>query len=138
MIEQARAQLLVLEKSYFPRFFLQGSAYSRGTGAELNGARLGGANGLAPNVQNYALGFTVTFPVADRASIRAKQAGQSATVRAEEARATHRLAQPRSPSVARSDRGRRPPPSMAPSRRRLRETVCCASFFRAEILVSCL
>ena len=87
VIEQARAQLQVLERAYFPRFFLQGSAYARGTGAQLDGTRLGGANGLAPTVQNYALGFAVTFPVFDLASIHAKQAGQSATVRAEEARA---------------------------------------------------
>ena len=37
-------------------------AYARGTGAETNGNILGGVNGLAPNVQNYALGFSVTFP----------------------------------------------------------------------------
>ena len=46
----------------FPRFYLQGSAYARGTGAETNGDRLGGLNGLAPNVQNYALGFTRDLP----------------------------------------------------------------------------
>ena len=85
-IEQLRAQLRTLERTYFPRFFLQGSAYARGTGAELNGSRLGGLNGLAPNFQDYALGLTVTFPVMDRASIRAREAEQSATVRAETAR----------------------------------------------------
>jgi outer membrane protein TolC len=85
-IEQLRAQLRALERTYFPRFFLQGSAYARGTGAELNGGRLGGLNGLAPNFQDYAVGFTVTFPVMDRASIRAREAEQSATVRAETAR----------------------------------------------------
>ena len=47
---------------------------------------LGGLNGLAPNVQNYALGFSVTFPVFDLPSIRAREAGQSATIRAETAR----------------------------------------------------
>ena len=56
-------------------------------GAELNGERLGGLNGLAPNAQNYALGFSVTFPVFDsRIAIRAREAGQSATIRAETAR----------------------------------------------------
>jgi outer membrane protein TolC len=47
---------------------------------------LGGLNGLAPDTQNYALGFSVTFPVLDFASIRAHEAEQSATVRAETAR----------------------------------------------------
>ncbi len=86
VIEQLRLQLKSLQKSYFPRFFLQGSAYARGTGAETNGDRLGGLNGLAPSTQNYALGFTVAFPVMDFVSIRAQEAGQSARIRGETAR----------------------------------------------------
>ena len=79
-------QLSVLDKSYYPRFFAQGAAYARGTGASIDGTRLGGANGLAPDVQNYALGLSVTFPILDLPSIRAKQAGQSAVIRSETAR----------------------------------------------------
>lgn len=86
VIERLRAQLKVLERSYFPRFYAEASTYARGTGAEVNGNNLGGVNGLAPTVQNSALGFTVTFPVFDRPAIRAKEAGQSATIRAETAR----------------------------------------------------
>ena len=52
----------------------------------MDGRRLGGLNGLAPNVQNYALGFTMTFPVMDYASVRAREAEQSANIRAEQAR----------------------------------------------------
>jgi outer membrane protein len=86
VVEQLRSQLRILERSYFPRFYLQGSAYARGTGAETNGNNLGGLNGLAPTTQDYALGFTVTFPVMDRASIEAKEAGQAANILAETAR----------------------------------------------------
>jgi outer membrane protein TolC len=85
-VEQARAQLRALERSYFPRFYLQGAAYARGTGAGTNGDRLGGANGLAPNFQNYALGFTVNFPILDLPSLRAREAEESAAVRSQEAR----------------------------------------------------
>lgn len=85
-VEQARAQLRALERSYFPRFYFQASAYARGTGAETNGAVLGGVNGLAPSVQNYALGFSVTFPAFDLPAIRAREAVQSATIRAQTAR----------------------------------------------------
>jgi outer membrane protein len=53
----------------------------------VNGNNLGGADGLTPNTQDYALGFSVTFPLFDRASIRAKEAGRSAEIRAETARA---------------------------------------------------
>jgi outer membrane protein len=85
-LEQARAQLHALERSYFPKFHLQGSVYARGTGAELNGGRLGGLNGLAPTVQDYALGFSVTFPVLDLPALRAREAAQSATIKSQAAR----------------------------------------------------
>jgi outer membrane protein TolC len=86
VIEQTKAQLKALERSYFPRFYLQGSAYARGTSAETDGKLLGGVNGLAPSVQNYALGFTVTFPALDLPSVQAREAAQSAAVRAQTAR----------------------------------------------------
>jgi len=35
VVEEVKAQLKVLERTYFPRFYLQGSAYARGTGAEV-------------------------------------------------------------------------------------------------------
>lgn len=87
VVEQEQARLRALERTYFPRFYLGGSAYARGTSAETNGALLGGLNGLAPNVQNYALGLTVNFPVFDLPALRAREAAQSATVRAQSARA---------------------------------------------------
>jgi len=86
VVEQAQAQLRALERSYFPRFYLQGAAYARGTGAETDGKLLGGLNGLAPSVQDYALGFTVSFPVLDRPAVQAREAAQSAAVRAQAAR----------------------------------------------------
>jgi outer membrane protein TolC len=86
VVEQNKSELGILERSYFPRFFAQGSAYARGTAAGIDGTRLGGFNGLAPDTQNYALGFTVTFPIFDLPSIHAREAGKSATIRAETAR----------------------------------------------------
>ena len=86
-IEQAQAQLRILERIYFPKFALQGSAYTRGTGAEITGTRLGGLNGLGPNVENYALGFTVAFPVLDLPALRAREAAQTAVIRQQAARA---------------------------------------------------
>ncbi len=85
-VAEARAQLRALERSYFPKFSLQASVYARGTGAETNGALLGGVNGMAPTYADFALGFTVTFPIMDLASIRAKESAQSATIRAQAAR----------------------------------------------------
>jgi outer membrane protein TolC len=86
VVQQLQAQFRILERSYFPRFSLQGAAYARGTGAQTDGNNLAGFAGVLPNTQNYALGFTVTFPVFDLPSLRARQAGQSANLRAEQAR----------------------------------------------------
>jgi outer membrane protein TolC len=85
-VQQAEAQLKTLERSYFPRFSLQGAAYARGSGAQTDGRILGGLNGLGPSTQDYALGLTVTFQIFDFASIHAREAQQSALVRAESAR----------------------------------------------------
>ncbi len=76
------AQLKALERSWVPLFNLEGSAYARGTGAETNGDRLSGANGLAPNVGNYVVGVNITFPVMDFASIHAKAAMQESLTKA--------------------------------------------------------
>jgi len=85
-VDQAKAQLRALERSYFPKFSLQAAAYGRGTGNEIDGGRLGGLNGLAPNFQNYAIGFSMTFAVMDLTAIHAREAAQSATIRAQAAR----------------------------------------------------
>jgi outer membrane protein TolC len=86
-IEETRAQLHALERSWFPRFYLEGAVYARGTGAETSGAILGGVNGLAPTVQNWALGLTLSFPATDRPALREKEAIAAANMRAEQARA---------------------------------------------------
>jgi outer membrane protein TolC len=78
---QSSAQLHATERSWVPQFNLEAAGYARGTGAETNGQRLAGANGLAPNVQNYAVGVNVTFPFMDFASIHAREAAQAATLR---------------------------------------------------------
>ncbi|MBW8749170.1 MAG: TolC family protein [Acidobacteria bacterium] len=76
------AQLHAIERSWAPQFNLEGAAYGRGTGAETDGRRLTGTNGLAPNIGNYVAGINITFPVLDFASMHAKAAAQSATLRA--------------------------------------------------------
>jgi outer membrane protein len=79
---QSSAQLHALERSWVPQFSLEGAGFARGTGAENDGQRLGGANGLAPTVGNYAIGVNVTFAFMNFASIHAREVTQAATVRA--------------------------------------------------------
>ena len=84
-IAQEQSRLKSLERRYYPQFLLQGLAAARGTGMEVDGTRLGGLNGLAPTVQNYGLGLTVTFPVMDRFAIHEQEVAQSANIRAGQA-----------------------------------------------------
>lgn len=84
-IAQAQIQLKATERTNYPQFEVQGLASARGTGMLTDGARLGGANGLAPTTQNYSAGLTVTFPFMDRFAIREQEAMQAANIRAGQA-----------------------------------------------------
>ncbi|MDQ2710648.1 MAG: TolC family protein [Acidobacteriota bacterium] len=88
VIEESRARLGVLQRTYRPTFELEASAYARGTGALTNGSTLGSWNGLGPNYFNVAAGFTVTFPLLSMPSIRAQEAQEAAMGRS--AAATYR------------------------------------------------
>jgi outer membrane protein len=79
------AQLKALQRSWAPQFNIEGSAYARGSGAETNGERLSGANGLAPNIGNYVVGVNITFPVMDFASVHARTAMQASLAKAAKA-----------------------------------------------------
>jgi outer membrane protein TolC len=85
-IEEIRSRERVLDRSYFPRFELQGAFFARSAGIQSNGETRGAASGLGPNTGNWALGMTVTFPVFDIASIRARKKEEVFNERAERAR----------------------------------------------------
>jgi outer membrane protein TolC len=86
VMAETEARLRALDRSYYPRLEVQGTSYARGTGALPDGRLLGGVNGLGPNIQNWAAGFTVTFPVFDFAQIRARRSAESARLDAERGR----------------------------------------------------
>jgi outer membrane protein len=73
-VEESKAREHALNRTYFPKFYLQGTGYARGEG------------NTGPNIQNWALGFTATFPVFDFASIRARKQIEAHRERSEEAR----------------------------------------------------
>ena len=72
-VEEAKAAEHALARSYFPRFNLQASSYARGTGARTDGTTGGALSGFGPNIQNWALGLTISFPAFDLPSIRARR-----------------------------------------------------------------
>jgi outer membrane protein len=84
-IAQSAAQLNATARSWVPQFNLEAAGYGRGTGAELNGQRLSGANGLAPNVGDYVVGLNITFPFMDVVSIHAREASQASSLVAAQA-----------------------------------------------------
>jgi outer membrane protein TolC len=88
VVSQSASELRATDRSWVPQFNLEAAGYGRGTGAETNGQRLGGANGLAPTVGNYAVGLNVTFGFLDFAGIHAREASQAATLKAEQSRET--------------------------------------------------
>jgi outer membrane protein TolC len=85
-IEQVKARERLLERSYYPRFSLQGTSYARGTGVQPDGTTGNAASGLAPNTQNWAVGLTVTFPIFDFSSIRVRKEIERYNEQAEAAR----------------------------------------------------
>jgi outer membrane protein len=87
-VSQSASELRATDRSWVPQFNLEAAGYGRGTGAEANGQRLGGANGLTPTVGNYAAGLNITFGFLDFASIHAREASQAATLKAEQSRET--------------------------------------------------
>jgi outer membrane protein len=85
-VEEAQAQVHILDRSYYPKFYLQSSVYGRGSGWDPAGKFEGGSAGLGPDRSNWAVGLTVTFPVFDVFGIRSRKAIESANEHAEAAR----------------------------------------------------
>ena len=86
-IEEVKSRQLILDKSLYPKVSAQGALYGRGTGASIIGPDQGGANGLGPNIGNWALGLNMTWAMLDFKTLRVKKEIESANERKEAARA---------------------------------------------------
>jgi outer membrane protein len=85
-VDEVKARERALDRSFYPRFALEGTLYSRGTGIQPDGSTGGAASGLGPNIQNWGLGMSVTFPLFERYAIRARKEIEQANERTETAR----------------------------------------------------
>jgi outer membrane protein TolC len=85
-VKEEQSLVHVLDRSYYPKLYLQSVVMGRGSGVDPNGKFLDGSEGLGPDRANWATGVTVTFPVFDIFSIKSKKAMEVANQRAEEAR----------------------------------------------------
>jgi outer membrane protein len=61
-VRQVQAQEKVLDRTDYPRFFLQSEGFGRGSEVPNNGSIIGNWNGLAPGRGNWVAGLTITFP----------------------------------------------------------------------------
>ncbi len=85
-VQEEQSLVHALDRSYYPKLYLQSVVMGRGSGVDPNGKFLGGTEGLGPDRANWAAGLSVTFPVFDIFSIKAKKAVEVANERSEEAR----------------------------------------------------
>lgn len=85
-IEESQMRLRALQRTYYPKFNTQGTLYARGTGANPDFTTGGFGSGLGPNIYNWGIGFTVTFPIMDLPGLRVKREIESTRTRTEQAR----------------------------------------------------
>jgi outer membrane protein TolC len=61
-VREVQAQEKILERSDYPRLFLQAEVLGRGSEVPNNGSIIGNWNGLAPARDNWVTGITILFP----------------------------------------------------------------------------
>src|SRR4029453_18237832 len=57
-IDEVKSREKALDRSFYPRFTLEGTLYSRGTGIQPDGSTGNPASGLGPKTQNWVFGMT--------------------------------------------------------------------------------
>src|SRR5258708_36933396 len=85
-VQESQSLVHALDRSYYPKLYLQSVVMGRGTGVDPTGKFLGGSEGLGPDRANWAAGLAATFPIFHIFSIRSKKAVEAANERSEEAR----------------------------------------------------
>jgi len=94
LVESALSREKEASLAWRPRFELQSALYARGTGANPDGTTGGAGSGLGPNIYNWGLGFTATFPLFEGPRTKAEREMEQRRVRAGRAdvkRATQEL-----------------------------------------------
>lgn len=86
-IDEAQSKRKVLDKTYYPKFSVQGSTYARGSGANPDFTTGGAAAGLGPNIVNWGTALTVTFPAWSLPGLKVQKEIEAARTRAEQERA---------------------------------------------------
>lgn len=83
---ETQAREKAMARAVYPRVILQAATYARGTGAATDGTTGSGADGLAPDVPNWSVGLTVTYPLFEVPALRARREIERHKLLADEAR----------------------------------------------------
>jgi outer membrane protein len=84
-LDVVRAREHALDRSYYPRFNVQGAVFGRGSGALLTGG-FDYSKGYYPDTANWATGVTITFNVSDVFAIHARKKVEAGNAAVEQAR----------------------------------------------------
>ena len=82
-IHETKARAKILDKSYYPRFNVQGTTYARGTGANANFSTGGAFSGFGPNIVNWGAGLSMTFPIGSLPGLRVQKQMEATLTRME-------------------------------------------------------
>lgn len=82
-VRQAKAQLQILHRSYYPDVYVQSFVSGIGSGFSPTGVPQGGANGLGLGTENYGAALTVTFPIFSIFGIHAQERTARANVQSQ-------------------------------------------------------
>ena len=85
-IDASQARQKVVDKTYYPKFAVQGSTYARGSGANPDFTTGGAFAGLGPNIVNWGTALTVTFPAWSLPGLRIQKEIEAARTRSEQER----------------------------------------------------
>jgi outer membrane protein len=86
-VRQSQADQKTVQKSNYPRLFLQGEGFARGSEVPNNGSYIGNWNGAAPSRGNWVTGVTILFP--DVFSFKARSAEEQISKAHERAQVAH-------------------------------------------------
>lgn len=89
-VETVRARERVLARSVFPRVTFQSALARRGSGTPFEG-QVAAGDGLWPNVQNWAAGISVTFPLMEGFTVAPRKRVEIQNEVAERARYDHTI-----------------------------------------------
>jgi len=82
-VEVSRAKLHYLDRSWYPHLWLESAIWARGSGDKRITPPV--AAGILPKNANYAVGFTLQFPIMDYYKIRAQKFVERSSIQARQA-----------------------------------------------------